>query len=107
MSLVSNGVDASCELVGAGVEVCGKDLKRAVLVVLNLESGGGDVSADHLEELLTSLVSEGVGLGGVSLPSVGVCSDSSDHLVVDGVSLVGGGHSISDCHDETDYGELE
>ena len=100
-------MDARVELLRAGIEVGGEGLKRAVLAVLSLESGSGDVGADHLEELLAGLVGEGVGLGGVSLPGVGVGSDGRNHLVVDGVSLVGGGHSAGNGHDEADNGELE
>ena len=90
MLLVSDGVDALGELVSSGVETGGSSVV-ASLVSSNSLALEVDVGANEVQELLSGVVSEGVGLSGVSLPTLGLGGDLSNDVVVDGVRF-GGDH---------------
>ena len=77
-------MDALGELLSSGVEAGGGS------VVASSVSGDGlslevEVGADEVQELLSGVVSEGVGLRGVGLPTLSLSLDLSNDVAVDGV----------------------
>jgi hypothetical protein len=106
LSLISDGVDALGEFLtcSSGVKVGGESGVHGG-VLLGLESGLTDVgAADEGEEHLSGVVTERVGLWVVGDPTSILCSDLSDHLVVDGASKSARRMGSSECNDGADDG---
>ena len=80
-------MDALGELVSSGVEAGGGGADALVGIgghgsVLEVQVGSNEV-----QELLSAVVSEGVGLNGVRFPTLSLCLDLSNDLLVDGVGF--------------------